>query len=108
MSGIIRVTTLASVGANSTDQPDRFTVGQNYPNPFNPSTKIAYTLPQRSRVTVTVFTILGTEIATLVNGEQASGQHEINFNGENLPSGIYLYRVQAGNYIQTRKMSLLK
>jgi plastocyanin len=108
MSGIIRVTNLASVGTNNAAQPDRFIVEQNYPNPFNPSTKIRYDLPQKSLVTVTVFNILGKEIATLVNGEQASGRHEINFTTENLPSGVYLYRVQAGKYVQTKKMSLLK
>jgi plastocyanin len=108
MSGIIHVITPTSIHTNKADQPDRFIVEQNYPNPFNPSTNIRYDIPQKSLVTVTVFNILGVEIATLVNGEQASGQHEINFKADNLPSGIYLYKVQAGNYIQTKKMSLLK
>jgi plastocyanin len=108
MSGIIRVTNISSVSTNNADQPDRFNLEQNYPNPFNPSTKIRYDLPQNSHVSVTVFNILGVEIATLINGEESAGQHEINFNAENLPSGIYLYRIQAGTYVQTKKMSLMK
>jgi plastocyanin len=108
MSGIIRVINPA-VGVNkNTSQPDRFLVEQNYPNPFNPTTTIRYALPQSGLVTVKVFNILGEELATVVNGVESAGAHEIQFNAANLPSGIYFYRVQDGNVTQTKRMLLLK
>jgi hypothetical protein len=81
---------------------------QNYPNPFNPSTKINYSVPQTSNVVIKVFDILGNEIETLVNEEKAIGTYEINWYAENLPSGIYFYRLQAGSFIETKKMILMK
>ncbi len=108
MSGIIHVINSATGIKDNADRPDRFTVEQNYPNPFNPSTRIRYDLPQKSLVTVKVFNIIGREIITLVNGEETAGHHEIIFEATNMPSGIYLYRIQAGNFTQTKKMSLLK
>jgi hypothetical protein len=81
---------------------------QNYPNPFNPTTTIRYGLPNRSHVTLTVFNTLGQQIAQLQNGEQEAGYHEVKFDGANLPSGMYFYRMQAGNYVETKKLLLLK
>ncbi|MBN1397336.1 MAG: T9SS type A sorting domain-containing protein [Bacteroidetes bacterium] len=81
---------------------------QNYPNPFNPSTKITYSVPTTSKVRLTVYNILGMEVAELVNGVRAAGTHEATFSGHNLASGVYFYRLQAGNIIQTKKMLLLK
>ncbi len=88
---------------------------QNYPNPFNPSTKIRYTVPsvtlsgvEGSFVTLKVYDILGTEIATIVNEEKPAGSYEVNFNAAGLSSGIYFYTLQAGNYVETKKMILLK
>jgi photosystem II stability/assembly factor-like uncharacterized protein len=81
---------------------------QNYPNPFNPSTIIKYSLPTESKVTIKIFNLLGQEIKTLVNRTESAGDHQITFNAGNLSSGIYLYRIQAGDFIQTRKMVLLK
>ncbi|HVO76296.1 MAG TPA: T9SS type A sorting domain-containing protein, partial [Ignavibacteriaceae bacterium] len=84
------------------------------PNPFNPSTKIQYTVGSpangtgRQFVTLKVYDILGNEIITLVNEEKQPGQYEIEFNAKALSSGIYFYRLQAGNYNSTRKMILLK
>jgi hypothetical protein len=85
-----------------------FKVSQNYPNPFNPTTKISYAIPQNSFVELKVFNLLGQEIATLVNQEKPAGNYEVNFNASNLPSGVYIYRMKAGEYVETRKMVLLK
>jgi len=91
-----------------TEIPKEYTLEQNYPNPFNPSTKITYSIPRASDVKITVFNLLGQEIKTLVNETKEAGIHEINFNAQNLNSGVYLYKIEAGSYIQTRKMTLIK
>jgi len=88
--------------------PKEFKLEQNYPNPFNPSTTIQYQLPQDARVTLKVYDILGSEVATLVNEEHEAGYKEVQFNGSNLASGMYVYRLQAGDYVSTKKMMLLK
>ncbi len=80
----------------------------NYPNPFNPSTTIRYSIPKDNLVKISVYSILGTKIKTLVDKIQHSGNYEIKFEGQNLPSGIYLYRLQAGEYSKINKMLLLK
>jgi len=93
-----------------------FSLSQNYPNPFNPSTKIKFTVPsviasgvkQSELVTLNVYDILGREVSTLVNEEKPAGEYEVEFNGRDLPSGIYFYKLKAGKYIQTKKMILLK
>jgi hypothetical protein len=81
---------------------------QNYPNPFNPSTTIRYGLPGRSPVTLTVFNTLGQQVSVLQNGEQDTGYHEVSFDGAHLPGGVYLCRIQAGGYAETKKMLLIK
>ncbi|MBI2420359.1 MAG: T9SS type A sorting domain-containing protein, partial [Ignavibacteriales bacterium] len=88
--------------------PVGFELLQNYPNPFNPSTKIAFTLKNQSNVTVSVFNALGEKVATVVNGELATGYHEFDFNASALASGLYIYRLEAGNFSQVRKMMVLK
>ena len=85
-----------------------FKLDQNYPNPFNPSTKIQYSLPQSSKVVIKVFDILGSEIEILVNEEKSAGTYELNWNASKLSSGVYFYQLKAGNYIQTKKMILMK
>ena len=85
-----------------------FILGQNYPNPFNPNTTIKYTIPKASFVSLKIYDLIGKEIATLVNGEKPIGDYEIEFIGNNLPSGIYLYKMQAGNFSDTKKLILLK
>ncbi len=85
-----------------------FTIEQNYPNPFNPSTRIKYSIPQSSQAQIKVFDILGNGIETLVNEEKPAGSYEVEFDGSNLSSGVYFYRMQAGNFIKTKKMVLLR
>jgi hypothetical protein len=81
---------------------------QNYPNPFNPSTIINFEIPEHSFVTLKVFNILGSEITTLVNEEKPAGKYSFTFDASNLPSGIYFYRITAGNFSNVKKMLLLK
>jgi len=88
--------------------PTNYNLNQNYPNPFNPSTKIRYSVPQSSNVVIKVFDILGSEIETLVNEEKTVGTYELTWYAESLPSGIYFYRLQAGSFIETKKMVLIK
>ena len=85
-----------------------FILKQNYPNPFNPRTTIKYQIPKISFVTIKVYDVLGKEISTLVNEEKPAGNYEVEFTGDGLPSGIYFYQLRAGNYIETKKMVLLK
>jgi hypothetical protein len=99
---------ITGINEVSHQTPIYFALSQNYPNPFNPSTIIKYSLPSVSKVTIKIYNLLGQEIKTLVNKTESAGDHQITFNAGNLPSGIYLYRIQAGDFIQTRKMVLLK
>ena len=88
--------------------PNKFELFQNYPNPFNPTTSIKYSIPKTSYVSLVVFDILGSEIIRLVGKEQTQGNYEIEFDGSDLTSGIYFYRIQAGEFVETKKMILLK
>ena len=98
---------VTAVNDNS-DLPREFSLSQNYPNPFNPSTVIRFSLPQTSRVTLTVYNILGQRVATLIDGEVQAGIHNINFNANNLASGVYIYRLSGDNINFTKKMVLTK
>jgi CubicO group peptidase (beta-lactamase class C family) len=91
-----------------TDLPTSFILSQNYPNPFNPSTTIRYGLPHKSQVSLMVYNTLGQQIAVLVHGEQEAGYHEVRFDASGLSSGVYFYRLQAGDFVQTRKLLLLR
>jgi len=88
--------------------PEDFSLKQNYPNPFNPSTKIEYSLPEAAYVQLKVYDILGNEVATLVNEEQSAGTYRADFTGNDLASGLYIAKLQVGNYTKTIKMTLLK
>jgi hypothetical protein len=88
--------------------PLTFALHQNYPNPFNPSTTISYDLPVRSRVKLSIYNLLGQEVATLVNGEQEPGRYNVKFDASGLPSGIYFYRLEAGKFVDVKKMILVK
>jgi hypothetical protein len=90
------------------DLPERYLLEQNYPNPFNPVTMIRYELPESAQVRLDVFTITGQRVATLVNERQSAGAHYVPFDASALSSGVYIYRLQAGNYISSRQMTLVK
>jgi len=85
-----------------------YELAQNYPNPFNPSTLISFTVAQRSNVSLSVFNILGEQVATLINETKEAGNYQVEFNASNLPSGMYVYKIEAGNFVSTKKMMLLK
>jgi hypothetical protein len=85
-----------------------FNLHQNFPNPFNPATKLKYQIPELNFVTLKVYDVLGSEVITLVNEEKSLGTYEIIWNADNLPSGIYFYQLRAGNFVETRKMILIR
>ena len=88
--------------------PSSFTLAQNYPNPFNPSTTVRYELPERALVTLTVYNVLGQNVATLVSEEKEPGVHQVQFDGAGFASGLYFYRLKAGGFVETRKLVLLR
>lgn len=88
--------------------PKEFKLEQNFPNPFNPTTTIQYQIPKNARVTLKVYDILGSEVATLVNEEQEAGYKEVKFDATNIASGMYIYRLQAGEYASVKKMLMIK
>jgi hypothetical protein len=93
---------------NNFTQPDQFSLQQNYPNPFNPSTRIQYQVSSISQVTLKVYDVLGNEVATLVDEYKPAGSYEVDLNASKLSSGIYFYKLQSNNYIETKKMILIK
>lgn len=101
--------TTTVLGINEFDiKPEQYDLWQNYPNPFNPNTTIKYVLPESNQVSLLVYNVLGQQVAKLVNQEQYPGTYSVNFNAGDLTSGTYFYRFQAGNYIATKKMVILK
>jgi len=101
-------TTETATSINDLEIPESFTLQQNYPNPFNPATTISYQLPEAAVVNLSVFDLLGRKVSVLVNRNQPSGNYTVNFDASGLSSGIYIYRLQAGDFLQTRKMILMK
>ncbi|MCB0722961.1 MAG: T9SS type A sorting domain-containing protein [Ignavibacteriae bacterium] len=96
------------VNGNGLDIPTTFALKQNFPNPFNPSTNIQFDLPKDVYVSIKVYDILGREVATIVNELRKAGSYIISFNGSKLSSGIYYYKIKAGNFVETKKMLLIK
>ena len=93
--------------------PEEFTLEQNYPNPFNPETLIRYQLPRESEVKLSIHNLLGQEIRTLVNGKRDAGFHDVNWNGRDnagkqVATGLYIYRLQAGDFVAAKKLTLLR
>jgi len=88
--------------------PIEYALEQNYPNPFNPTTTIRFQIPKDGMVTLKVYDILGAEVATLVNEEKVAGKYEVNFNAATLASGVYIYRLNVKEYVNVKKMVLLK
>jgi len=96
------------VSVESTSFITDYVLEQNYPNPFNPSTTIKFGLPEKSNVVLTVYNSLGAEVATLVNEVREAGSYEIEFNADDFSSGIYYYKIASGNFVETKKMILLR
>jgi hypothetical protein len=110
---VIPVTLVVGSGSVSVDQgilwqPTEFALRQNYPNPFNPSTRIEYALPRKVWTTLVVYDALGQPVRTLVNEEKEAGLHDVEFGTKGLSSGVYFYRLRAGDFVQTKKLLLLK
>ena len=99
---------VTDVETQRTNVPNNFSLSQNYPNPFNPTTTIDYSIPKSSFVSIKVYDVLGREVTTLVNGEKNQGKYSMVFEGSKLTSGIYFYRMQAGNFIETKKFMVIK
>jgi hypothetical protein len=97
-----------ATGVNSIKATDGYVLGQNYPNPFNPATTISFSVPTQSFVSLKVFDTLGREVSTLLSQQLSVGTYSRQWNTEGLSSGVYFYRLQAGEYVETKKMILLK
>ncbi len=98
LTGVTPVTTIA----------DKYSLSQNYPNPFNPTTKISFSIPTNGFVTMKIFDVAGKEVMTLVNKSMTVGSYSVDFNGASLSSGVYFYRLESGNFVETKKMMLVK
>jgi hypothetical protein len=98
----------AGIKKVSENIPNNFSLSQNYPNPFNPSTTIAFDIPITSYTKLIVYDLLGREIETLVNEELKAGSYKVNFNADRLSSGVYYYKLESGDFRQTRRMVVLK
>jgi len=99
---------ITDVDGNHNDLPVTFDLLQNFPNPFNPSTRISFQLPKEEFVTLKIYDMLGSEISTLVNEEKPAGKYEVDFNASQLTSGVYIYKIQAGEFTGANKMILMK
>lgn len=99
----VAMSTVAGAGL-----PGTYALNQNYPNPFNPTTQIAFDLAKSSHVELTIYNVLGQEVTTLVNRDMEAGSHTIEWDASSVSSGVYFYRIQAGDFNQTKKMMLLK
>ncbi len=102
-----------SIAGNGVDRQLTYQLVNNYPNPFNPTTTIRFQIPQPEHVTITVYDILGRQVNKLINGLYKAGSHQVHWNGKNergqsVASGLYIYRIKAGNFMQSKKMLLLK
>jgi len=97
-----------TVQENSLGVPTNSALLQNYPNPFNPSTTIPYTIHARCAVTLAVYDVLGREVAFLVREEQEAGRHEVRFDGSGVAGGVYIYRIRAGDFVQARKLLIIR
>lgn len=106
MVGTITATNPNAVNDNE-NNPNKFQLSQNYPNPFNPSTKIRFSIPEESQVSIKIFNALGQEVSTILNNVVKSGTHTVNFDATELTSGVYFYKISAGSFTDTKKMLLI-
>ena len=108
--GLSRIgfTTVTDVAENNSPFPREYSLEQNFPNPFNPTTMVAYSVPEASIVTLRVYDALGREVETLVNEKKEAGRYSVQFTADHLSSGVYFYRITAGNFVQTKKMTVLR
>ena len=106
-TGVIPLSTV-NIAYRNVIRPDEYALHQNYPNPFNPATEISFHLPVAGQVILEVYNINGQKVTTLLNGKLESGFHSVAFDGSTVASGIYFYRLTSGEYIETKKMLLLK
>lgn len=101
-------TTAVSVGGGSLETPAKFELAQNYPNPFNPSTHLHFSLVSSQLTILKVYDVLGREVATLVNEMKEPGVHTVQWDASGMASGIYVYRLQSGSFVETKKMMLMR
>jgi hypothetical protein len=106
VNGLVKIATYVNVVKEN--NPKTFSLSQNYPNPFNPTTRIKYSVPQDGYISLKVYNLLGQEVTKIFEGFQHAGSYVILFDGSKLASGVYLYQLKANNYLQTRKLILLK
>jgi hypothetical protein len=107
-SGIWWVHDVTSISGSFANLPVEYKLSQNYPNPFNPSTTIPYTLPKSMHVRLTVYNVIGQEVAVLVNGVMKAGNHRVVFTAGNIATGLYLYRLETDGFVITKKMLVMK
>jgi hypothetical protein len=103
-----QTTIITGLNLNTTEIPDQFGLKQNYPNPFNPSTSISFDISERSEVKLAVYNSIGQEVAVLVNSGLQAGRYTYVFDASSVPSGIYFYRIKANDFIETKRMVLIK
>ena len=108
MTGTVVVSAATGIEDQSSSIPGKFEISQNYPNPFNARTAIEYALPQDSHVKIVIYNLLGQNIESLVDQSQTAGIHQVIWNAADVPTGVYFYRIEAGDFTQTRKMLLTK
>jgi hypothetical protein len=102
------INTIVGVNNNTSTIPEIYTLNQNYPNPFNPVTQIKYGIPKQGLVTMKVYDVLGREITKLVNEVKTPGSYIVDFDGSNLSSGVYFYKLESNGFIDVKKMMLIK